>query len=382
MAGPLEGVRVLELGGIGPTPFAGMLLADQGAEVIRIDRAGLAGHPVLNRSRRSVVIDLKDPRGLAVVRRLASVSDATLEGFRPGVAERLGIGPDDLLSVNPSLVYGRMTGWGQDGPLARAPGHDLNYIALSGALHAIGLPETPVVPLNLIGDFGGGGMLLAYGVLCALMRARRDGTGQVVDAAMVDGSALLMSMLYGYLGAGRWQDARGVNRLDGGAPWYRVYRTRDDRHVAVGCVEPQFYADLLDKLGLTDDPAFADQNDPVRWPVMHERLSSIFATRTRDDWGAAFEGTSACVTPVLSMREAPEHPHNVHRQTFEADADGVIHPMPAPRFDRTPAAKPAPAPTPGADTRDVLSALGLEAGELDALFAAGVLADEEVRWKG
>jgi alpha-methylacyl-CoA racemase len=371
--GPLQGVRILELGGIGPTPFAAMMLADQGAEVIRIDRAGQAGHPVLNRGRRSIIVDLKSPRGLALVQRLAATCDGALEGFRPGVAERLGVGPYDLLALNPALVYGRMTGWGQDGPLAQAPGHDLNYIALTGALHAIGTREQPVVPLNLIGDFGGGGMLLAYGVACGVLRARADGTGQVIDAAMTDGSALLLGMIWGYLGTGRWQDERGVNRLDGGAPWYRTYECSDGGHVAVGCIEPQFYAAMLQVLDLTDDTDFASQNDAVRWPRMHDRLTQIFKAQTRHEWEARFHGTSACVTPVLTLSEAPVHPHNAFRSTFRRDENGITQPMPAPRFSVTPARTPAPAPAPGADTQRVLSELGLAHDDISDLMSAGIV---------
>jgi alpha-methylacyl-CoA racemase len=373
--GPLNGVRVLELGGIGPGPFAGMLLADLGADVIRIDRAGQHGHPVLNRGRRSVVIDLKHERGVRLVTELAGRCDAAIEGFRPGVAERLGIGPDDLRAVNPALVYGRMTGWGQSGPLADAPGHDINYIALSGVLHAIGpAGGDPVVPLNLVGDFGGGGMLLAYGVVCGILQAKMSGVGQVVDAAMVDGSALLMSMVYGYLGDGRWTDERGVNHLDGGAPWYRTYRCADGRHVAVGCIEPQFYADLLRVLRLTEDSEFQSQSNRGRWPAMHQRLEDLFATRGRDEWAALFEGSQACVTPVLAMHEAADHPHNRARSTFAAEA-GAIQPLPAPRFAGTPAGVPSPAPAAGRDTRAVLQWLGTDAGTLDELFQLGVVSE-------
>jgi alpha-methylacyl-CoA racemase len=375
-AGPLAGVRVLELGGIGPTPFAGMMLADLGADVVRIDRAGQAGNPVLNRNRRSVIIHLKHPAGVDVVRQLATNCDAVIEGFRPGVAERLGVGPEQLWAVNPVLVYGRMTGWGQQGPLASAPGHDINYIALSGALHAIGpAGGDPVVPLNLIGDFGGGGMLLAYGVVCGIVQARASGQGQVIDAAMIDGSALLMAMAYGLLGQDRWQDERGANRLDGSAPWYRTYRCADGRHVAVGCVEAQFYADLLRILALSDDPDFAQQNDPRVWPRMHRRLEELFGTRSRDEWAASFAGTEACVTPVLSMHEAVGDPHNVARRTFTIDAQGTPQPMPAPRFMLTPAAPPRPAPRAGAQTRAILAGLGLDDTAVDQLIAAGAVSE-------
>ncbi|MEV0699634.1 CaiB/BaiF CoA-transferase family protein [Saccharopolyspora sp. NPDC050389] len=369
--GPLAGIRVLELGGIGPGPFCGMMLGDMGADVIRIDRPGSPAHPVLQRNRRSLAINLKDPQGAAAVRKLAATCDTVLEGFRPGVAERLGLGPDDLLAVNPALVYGRMTGWGQDGPLAQMPGHDINYIAIAGALHAIGGPEDPVPPLNLIGDFGGGGMLLAYGLACAMLRAKISGTGQVVDAAMVDGTASLLAMTYGFLGAGAWQDRRAVNRLDGGAPYYRVYRCADGKHMAVGCVEPQFFAAFLQILGLSDDPDFAAQNDEAAWPTMHRRLEEIFTAKPRDEWAELFAGTDACTTPVLSLHEAPEHPHNAVRSTYRT-ADGIVQPMPAPRFGTTPSAVPRPAPQPGQNTRKVLADAGLPDHEIENLINTGV----------
>ncbi|MFF0051086.1 CaiB/BaiF CoA transferase family protein [Streptomyces sp. NPDC005498] len=358
--GPLAGVRVIELGGIGPGPFGGMLLADLGAEVIRIDRPVEAGRPnampVLHRNRRSITVDLKSPEGIELVRTLTDTADVVYEGFRPGVAERLGLGPDDLLARNPRLVYGRMTGWGQDGPLASEPGHDINYIALSGALHAIGTPETPVVPLNLIGDFGGGGMLLAFGILAAVISARTTGRGQVVDAAMTDGSATLLAMMYGFLASGTWTDERACNMLDGGAPYYGVYRTADGQHMAVGPVEPQFYANMLRVLGLTDDPDFAGQNDRTKWPVMKHKLTDLFATRTREEWAKEFEGQQACVTPVLSLLEAPQHPHNVARGTYRAGAHGGFEPAPSPRFSGTPAPEVAPAPVVGIHTDEVLTA--------------------------
>jgi alpha-methylacyl-CoA racemase len=374
--GPLKGLRVLEIGGIGPAPFACMMLADMGAEVIRIDRSGQPPHPILNRSRRSIVIDLKASRGVDLIHLLASRCAAVVEGFRPGVAERLGIGPSALMEQNPELVYGRMTGWGQTGPLASTPGHDINYIALTGALHAIGPADgNPVVPLNLVGDFGGGGMLLALGMVAGMLQAKLTGRGQVVDAAMVDGSALLMAMTYGFLGDGRWTDERGVNRLDGGAPWYRVYRCADERHIAVGCVEPQFFAEFLRVLGLSDDPAFAHQNDPSDWPEMHRRLDQLFATRTRNEWTDVFNDSEACVTPVLSMHEAVEHPHNKERSTFRRDGQ-VIHPMPGPRFSTTPSSTPRPAPSPGADTRAVLNELGLDPKSVDELVRTGIVNPE------
>ncbi|MFD0112517.1 CaiB/BaiF CoA transferase family protein [Streptomyces sp. NPDC058320] len=375
--GPLAGVRVIELGGIGPGPFAGMLLADLGAEVIRIDRPAEAGRPnrmpILHRNRRSITVDLKSPEGAEVVRTLADTADVVYEGFRPGVAERLGLGPDDLIGRNPKLVYGRMTGWGQDGPMALEAGHDINYISLSGALHAIGPAEAPVVPLNLVGDFGGGGMLLALGILSAVISARTTGRGQVVDAAMTDGSATLLAMMYGFMAQGVWQDKRASNMLDGGAPYYGVYGTSDDRHMSVGPIEPQFYANMLRILGLTDDPDFAGQNDRTKWPVMKQKLTDLFATRTRDEWAEEFEGQDACVAPVLSLLEAPQHPHNVSRGTFLTGDDGVVGPAPSPRFSGTPAAAPVPAPVIGSHTDEVLTAAGIDADRIGLLKGKGIV---------
>ncbi|MFG2613966.1 CaiB/BaiF CoA transferase family protein [Streptomyces anulatus] len=374
-AGPLAGIRVVELGGIGPGPFAGMLLADQGAEVIRIDRPAEAGttsrHPVLHRGRRSVALDLKDPAGIDAVLRIIEGADALIEGFRPGVAERLGLGPETCLARNPRLVYGRMTGWGQDGPLAQAPGHDINYIAVAGALGALGAAdENPPVPLNLVGDMGGGGMLLALGVTTALVSAQRTGEGQVVDAAMTDGTAVQLALIHGLLAVGRWEDARGVNLFDGGAPFYRTYRTSDGGHMAVGSVEPQFYAVLMEVLGLTGDTLFARQHDRAAWPAMGERLAAVFAGRTREEWTEAFDGTQSCVTPVYGLTEAAGHPHNVARGTYYRE-NGVLQPAPAPRFQGTPAATPRPAPVVGADTRDVLVEAGLDASAVDGLTPKG-----------
>ncbi|MGW1979527.1 CaiB/BaiF CoA transferase family protein [Streptomyces sp. NPDC001889] len=369
--GALAGIRVVELGGIGPGPFAGMLLADQGAEVVRVDRPALAGtasgHPVLHRGRRSVALDLKDPRGVEAALAIIDTADALVEGFRPGVAERLGLGPGICLARNPGLVYGRMTGWGQDGPLAQAPGHDINYIAVAGALGALGAAgENPPVPLNLFGDMGGGGMLLALGITTALLSAERTGRGQVVDAAMTDGTAVQLALIHGLLAVGRWEDARGVNLFDGGAPFYRTYRTSDGGHMAVGSVEPPFYAALLDVLGLAGDPLFARQHDRAAWPAMSARLDEVFAGRTRAEWTAVFDGTPSCVTPVYGLTEAASHPHNVARGTYYTE-NGLLQPAPAPRFSGTPAATPRPAPVVGAHTREVLTEAGLDADTVDAL---------------
>ena len=378
MPGPLAGVRVIELGGIGPGPFCGMILSDLGAEVVRIERPTDAGTetsmPILLRGRRSAAIDLKSAAGLDVVLRLIDNADAVIEGFRPGVTERLGVGPETCLARNPTLVYGRMTGWGQDGPLAHEAGHDITYIAIAGALEAIGPRDgDPVVPLNLIGDMGGGGMLLALGITAALVHARATGEGQVVDAAMTDGTAIQLAGVHGLMAAGQWNDRRGSNLLDGAAPFYRVYRCADRRHIAVGALEPQFYAALLRVLGLTGDPVFAQQHDRSAWPSMCARLAEIFVTRTRDEWSAAFVGQEACVAPVLSLAEAAAHPHNVARGTYVV-GDGVIQPGPAPRFLGTPSAEPGPLHEAGADTDAVLGEIGLTPAEIDDLRTQGVVA--------
>ena len=375
--GPLDGVRVVEIAGIGPGPFCAMLLADMGAEVVRVDRpetAGGAGWPALmSRGRRSVVVDLKHERGAEVVLRLVEHADALLEGFRPGVAERLGIGPDDCLARNPRLVYGRMTGWGQDGPLRHAAGHDIAYIALAGALHPIGEPGgAPVPPLNLLGDFGGGGMLLAFGIACGLVEARRSGQGQVVDAAIVDGAALLTTSIHEMVTLGLWEERRGANLLDGGAPYYGVYETSDGEHMAVGALEPRFYGELLDKLGLRPDE-LPPQADRERWPELRERLEAVFRTRTRAEWTDVFEGSDACVAPVLGLSEARAHPHNRARGTFML-VDGSPQPAPAPRFSRTAPEPPAPPPVPGQHTDEVLSSGGFDAEEIASLRAAGAIA--------
>ena len=374
--GPLKGLRILEFAGIGPGPFCGMVLADLGAEVVRIDRTeGPPGarEDFVGRGRRSIALDLKAPAAIETALRLVEQADAIIEGFRPGVMERLGLGPETCLQRNPRLVYGRMTGWGQDGPLAQAAGHDMNYIALTGALWSIGRPgERPVPPLNLVGDYGGGGMLLAVGLLAALLSAKATGQGQVVDAAMVDGAALLMAPIYAMKARGRWQNARGTNMLDGAAPWYDTYECADGRWLSVGPIEPQFFALLCAKLGL-DVKDFPDRMSPAAWPALKERLSAIFRGRTRDDWCGLLEGTDACVAPVLNLEEAPAHPHNAARGTF-AVRDGVVQPAPAPRFSGTPAEIAAPPPLRGEHTDAVLHDFGFAAAEIAALRDSGAIA--------
>lgn len=370
MPGPLHGLRVLEIAGIGPGPFCCMMLADLGAEVLRIDRPeGPPGHPadVLGRGRRSLALDLKQPAAIEAVLRLVERADVLVEGFRPGVMERLGLGPEVCHARNPRLVYGRMTGWGQDGPLAQAAGHDITYIALTGALWSMGrVGERPVPPLNLVGDFGGGGMLLAYGIMAALFEANRSGRGQVVDAAMTDGSATLMGTFFGLLGQGRWKNARESNRLDGACPYYDTYECADGKYVAVGALEPQFFALLLKGLGL--DPArFADRDDPARWPAIKAEFTEIFRRHPRDHWAEVFDGTDACVAPVLDLEEAPRHPHNVARGTFFPRGDGV-QPAPSPRFSRTPPAAPGPAPRRGADGAAALADWGFSPAEIAHLL--------------
>jgi alpha-methylacyl-CoA racemase len=377
VSGPLAGLTVLELAGIGPGPFAGMMLADMGAEVVRIDRPGgnpnaALGHDVLFRNRRAVNLDLKSPEGVEVLLRLVERADALYEGYRPGVAERLGIGPDVCLARNPRLVYGRMTGWGQDGPLADRAGHDINYIALSGALYHSGRAGQPPTPaLNLTGDFGGGGMLLAYGMVCGLLEAARSGEGQVVDAAMIDGSAALMAMFFSQLAQGMMSPERGTNLLDTGAHFYDVYETADGQWISLGSIEPQFYAELREHLGL-DDEAFDHQLDPARWPELSERVAEVVRQRTRDEWDAILRDTDVCYAPVLSLSEAPSHPHHRARGTF-VEVDGVAQAAPAPRFSRTPTAAPRPRTAAGADTRAVLSDFGFADAEVDALVEAGTV---------
>lgn len=351
MAGPLDGIRIVEMAGIGPGPFCGMMLADHGAEVIRVDRPGSVNRSTdpLLRSRKSVILDLKSPDDVARLRSLCRSADGLIEGYRPGVMERLGLGPDLLLADNPRLVYGRMTGWGQEGPLAQLAGHDINYIAINGVLGACGrFGGQPTAPLNLVGDFGGGGMLLAMGMVSALLGVRLGRPGQVIDCAMTDGSALLMSMMWGYRAAGRWNDERGTNLFDSGAPFYDTYRTSDGKYVAIGAIEPQFYAALRRVLGIADDPLFDGQMDEASWPAQKARLAEIFLSRSRDAWCAAMEGHDACFAPVLEMAECTGAPHIAARGTF-IEVGGVVQPAPAPRFGLTPCASPTPPPMAGAD---------------------------------
>jgi alpha-methylacyl-CoA racemase len=371
-------VKVIEIASLAPAPFGCMVLADLGADVLRVDRPDRSGRqqlpPVdpLCRSRRSIRLDLKNPAGVDILLRLADGADVLVEAFRPGVAERLGFGPDTCTERNPRLVYARMTGWGQDGPLADTAGHDIDYIAVSGTLEPIGRQgERPLPPLNLIGDFGGGGMLLVTGVLAALLERERSGLGQVIDVAMVDGSAVLASFLYGLRAAGAWQEGRGMNVLDGGAPFYDTYATADGRYMAVGALEPKFYAEFLARLGL-DEAGLPAQYDRSGWPELRARFTEAFAGRTQADWVEAFAGSDACVAPVVSPQDAPAHPHNVARGTF-IDVGGVIQPAPAPRFDRTPCGPPAPPVRPGSDTREVLAGLGLTTAEISALRDSGAV---------
>lgn len=378
--GPLEGVKVVEIASIGPGPMCAMLLSDLGADVLRVDRASAVGveppmapqFATLQRGRKSVAVDLKNPEGVETVLQLVDGADALIEGFRPGVTERLGIGPADCFARNPKLVYGRMTGWGQDGPMAQAAAHDINYIALTGALHAIGTPEAPVPPLNLVADFGGGGVYLAFGVVSALVEAMKSGKGQVVDAAMVDGASSLMASCYGGYAAGTHLDERGVNRLDGGCHHYNVYETKDGKFVSVGSNEPQFYALLIEALGL-DMANLPPQADRDHWPEMKERIAAIFRTKTRDEWCAQMEGTDICFAPVLSLAEAPEHPHNKARGTF-VEVGGVTQPGPAPRFSRTPGQVQRPPAKIGEHTDEALAEWGLPADRIAALREAGAIA--------
>ncbi|MBD9434182.1 CoA transferase [Achromobacter sp. ACM03] len=376
MAGPLNGLTVVEMAGIGPGPFCAMMLADMGADVIRIDRLAPGflggGGTIIDRGRRTIALDLKKPGATDIVLRLLDRADALLEGFRPGVMERLGLGPDECLARNPRLVYGRMTGWGQDGPLAQAAGHDLNYIAITGALHAMGHADRPPTPpLHLVGDMGGGAMMLAFGVLCGLLEAGRTGRGQVVDAAICDGASLLASAYHGKLQDGGWINQRQSNMLDGGAHFYGCYACADGKYVSIGAIEPQFYRLLLERCGI-DDPDFQQQWERAQWPQLRAKLAGIIAGRTREQWCALLEGTDACFAPVLDFEEAPRHPHHVARNSF-IETGGIVHPAPAPRLSRTPGQARA-VPAPGAHTEELLAELGLAPAEIQALRERGAIA--------
>jgi alpha-methylacyl-CoA racemase len=372
--GPLSGLKIIEFAGIGPGPFCGMLLSDLGADVVRIDRKGQGrGSPadITARGRRSVGLDLKNPAAIETCLKLFETADVVFEGFRPGVMERLGLGPDVALKRNPKLVYGRMTGWGQFGPYAQAAGHDMNYIAITGALHAIGTEDKPVPPLNLVGDFGGGALYLAFGILAGVIKARETGEGQVIDCAMSDGAASLMAMFYGFKASGAWTEGRRSNLLDGGAHFYDTYQCSDGKWVSIGSIEPQFYALLLEKTGISD-PAFKSQMDRGAWPDLKAKLAAVIATKTRDEWCALMEATDVCFAPVLDLDEAPRHAHNVARQTF-VEVAGVTQPAPAPRFSRTPGAIQGPPPAIGAHDREALKDWGFSDSDLDALKGVGAL---------
>jgi alpha-methylacyl-CoA racemase len=383
MAGPLSGIRVLELAGIGPGPFCAMMLADMGADVLRVDRPepvdlGLPLEPkfdVIARGRRSIALDLKHTPAIEIALALVEKADVLIEGFRPGVTERLGLGPDACLARNPRLVYGRVTGWGQDGPLAQAAGHDINYIAIAGALHAIGPAQRPAPPLNLVGDYGGGAMYLAFGIVCALCERHSSGRGQVIDTAMSEGAASLMSIFYGRMAAGLWHDKRGVNILDGGAPWYNVYATADGKYVAVGAIEGRFYAKLMQRLGL-DTPSLPDQYDRTRWPELRANLARIFQQKTRDEWCEALAGHDVCIAPVLSIAEAPSHPHNRARGAF-FECDGVIQPGPAPRFSRTPGRVERGAPRRGEGGARALADWGFSPEQIAQFRQSGAVMEDD-----
>ena len=386
--GPLSGIRIIEVAGIGPGPFAAMMLADMGADVIRVDRTAnaMGGDPanppadILNRGRRSIAVDLKSPEGVAVLLELVASADGLIEGFRPGVAERLGFGPDACAAVNPKLVFGRMTGWGQEGPYAPTAGHDINYIALAGVLAHLGREgEKPTPPINLVGDFGGGGMLMAFGMVCALLEAQRSGAGQVVDAAMVDGSATLMMMMWAFSAMGIWSEERGTNLLDTGAHFYDTYECADGGFVSIGSIEPQFYAQLLELSGL--EASYRDRGEELphqmnkaEWGAMKDRLAEIFRTRTRDEWCEVMEGSDVCFAPVLTMSEATRHPHNVARGSF-VDVAGIVQPAPAPRFSRTTAEVQRPPAHAGQHTDEILGDwLGLDGDGIAARRASGAVA--------
>jgi alpha-methylacyl-CoA racemase len=378
--GPLAGVKVVELAGVGPSPFCGMLLADMGAEVIRVDRTkpadvGVPSAPqfqLLNRGRRSMAVDLKSSEGVGIVKDLVANSDVFLEGFRPGVTERMGLGPADCLAINPRLVYGRMTGWGQEGPLANVVGHDINYIAITGALDAIGARGgEPVPPLNLLGDFAGGGLYLAFGIVCALLEAKQSGKGQVVDGAIVDGVAHLMTYVFSMMARKGWSKERGTNMVAGGRPWYGVYRTQDDQFITVGAVEARFYSDMLRRMGL-QEPELPPREDPQGWGELTEKVRATIRSRTKREWTELLEGSDACFAPVLSIEEAMEHPHMKARKIF-VDAFGFIQPAPAPRFSRSETAIRRPPPAPGEHTRELLQDMGYDAPRIDAFFASGAV---------
>ncbi len=377
--GPLSGIRVIEFEAIGPGPFAGMLLADMGADVLLVDRPAATDlglkrerwNDVMMRGRRSVTLDLKSSTGAGAALELIARADALIEGFRPGVMERLGLGPKIALARNPELVYGRMTGWGQDGPLAPRAGHDINYIALAGVLNAFGRKgEAPVPPLNLVGDFGGGGMLLGFGIACALVEAARSGKGQVVDAAMIEGASLLAAMFSGMLATQRWSETRGENILDTGAPWYNVYRTSDGQYVSIGAIEARFYDELIERLGLAGEK-LPGQNEREHWPALRARFEQVFAEKTRDEWVKVFEGSDACFAPVLSFSEAKRHPHNVARKSY-VEVAKVEQPAPAPRFSRTPAGVRRAPPERGEGGREALGEWGFDAAAIDKLKALGL----------
>ena len=372
--GPLSGLKIVEFAGIGPGPFCGMLLSDLGADVVRVDRKGsgrASPADVTSRGRRSVALDLKSPDAIEAVLKLLESADGLIEGFRPGVMERLGLGPDVVLKRNPKLVFGRMTGWGQFGPYAKAAGHDMNYIAITGALHAIGTTDKPVPPLNLVGDFGGGALYLAFGLMAGIIHARETGEGQVIDCAMSDGAASLMAMFYGFKGAGIWKDERRSNLLDGGAHFYDTYQCSDGKWISIGSIEPQFYALLLEKTGITD-PQFANQMSRDEWPELKAKLADVLSKKTQAEWCAIMDATDICFAPVLTLDEAPNHAHNVARETF-VTVEGVVQPAPAPRFSATPGAIQGPPPKIGAHNDEALGQWGFSAAEVDALRASGAI---------
>jgi len=372
--GPLDGLKVIEFAGIGPGPFCGMLLSDLGADVVRIDRKGGRGGAktdVTARGRRSVALDLKNPASIEACLKLVDSADVLFEGFRPGVMERLGLGPDVVLKRNPKIVYGRMTGWGQTGPYANAAGHDMNYIAISGALHAIGLGDKPVPPLNLVGDFGGGALYLAFGILAGVINARASGQGQVIDCAMSDGAASLMAMFYGFKASGMWSDNRRDNMLDGGAHFYDTYQCSDGKWISIGSIEPQFYALLLEKTGITD-PAFQQQMNKAEWPALKAKLADVIKTKSRDQWCEIMGATDVCFAPVLDLTETASHPHNAARQTF-VEIEGVTQPAPAPRFSATPGAIQAPPPAIGAHNDEAFADWGFAAADIENLKTVGAL---------